>query len=127
MKTKINKTILIRLVGQLTIRESDLKHLLLEYTPQPVVVRPPDNLNSARPDSPVLNDESKIAATIPRYTDKREIAALLKLSVRSVDNLLAAGCPHLKLGKRRVRFDIDEVRSWLSETYRMQRRGRFRG
>ena len=69
--------------------------------------------------------EEKLA-TVPRYADKRDIAALLKMSVRTVDNLLAAGCPHLKLGETRVRFDIDEVRSWLADTYRIQRRGSSR-
>lgn len=51
---------------------------------------------------------------------------MLQMSVRSVDNFLAQGCPHLKLGERRVRFDLVEARNWFAETYRIQRRGAVR-
>jgi hypothetical protein len=48
------------------------------------------------------------------------------MSIRWVDGQLAKGMPHLKLGLRRVRFDLEEVRQWLKETYGQQRRGRIR-
>ena len=60
--------------------------------------------------------------TLPRYGSKRDVAAMLQMSVRSVDNFLRAGCPHLKLGKRRVRFDLPETRQWFAENFRTQRR-----
>ena len=60
--------------------------------------------------------------TLPRYGSKRDVAAMVQMSVRSVDNFLRAGCPHLKLGKRRVRFDLPETRQWLADNFRVQRR-----
>lgn len=58
----------------------------------------------------------------PTFGDKRAVAAMAGMrSVRWVDNMVAAGMPHLKLGTRRVRFDLDEVRQWLKERYGTQR------
>lgn len=59
----------------------------------------------------------------PRYGDKKAVAQMIGMSRRSVDNFLRAGCPHLRLGQRRVRFDLAEVRAWLREKYHVQRRG----
>jgi predicted DNA-binding transcriptional regulator AlpA len=59
---------------------------------------------------------------VPRYGGKRDVAQMVQMSVRSVDNFLAQGCPHLKLGKRRVRFDMSEVRQWLADNFHVQRR-----
>jgi len=61
---------------------------------------------------------------IPQFADKRTVATMLGMSTRSVDNFLAEGMPHLKLGLRRVRFDLDEVRAWLKEKYGISRRKR---
>lgn len=57
-----------------------------------------------------------------RYGSKRDVAAMVQMSVRSVDNFLRAGCPALFVGKRRVRFDMAEVRQWLADNFRTQRR-----
>jgi predicted DNA-binding transcriptional regulator AlpA len=57
-----------------------------------------------------------------RYGSKRDVAQMVQMSLRSVDNFLRDGCPHLKLGKRRVRFDMAEVRAWLAENFRTTRR-----
>ena len=62
---------------------------------------------------------------LPRYGDKRAVADMLGLSRRTIDNLLRDGCPHLKLGARRVRFDMSEVASWLRERYGCQRLGKL--
>ncbi len=59
----------------------------------------------------------------PRYADKSAVAARLGLCRRTIDNLLAAGMPHLKLGARRVRFDLAEVDAWLKQKYGTRRRG----
>ena len=59
---------------------------------------------------------------VPRYGGKKDVASMVQMSVRSVDNFVAQGCPHLKLGKRRVRFDMAEVRQWLADNFRTQRR-----
>jgi len=73
--------------------------------------------------SPDANPGQSALATPPRYLSKRDLAALVQMSVRWVDSICAAGCPHLKLGRRRVRFDLPEVQAWLTENYRTQRRG----
>jgi hypothetical protein len=63
---------------------------------------------------------NKLAAEI---TDKRGYAARWGFSVRHVDNLLAQGCPHLKIGKRRVRILVPEADAWMRERFGTQRRG----
>jgi hypothetical protein len=45
------------------------------------------------------------------------------MSVRWVDLQLPRGMPHLKIGARRVRFDLGEVAQWLKERYGTQRCG----
>jgi phage terminase Nu1 subunit (DNA packaging protein) len=66
------------------------------------------------------------SALANRYGSKRDVAIMVQMSLRTVDNFVAQGCPHLKIGKRRLRFDMDEVRQWLAETFRTQRRGAAR-
>jgi hypothetical protein len=56
-------------------------------------------------------------------TDKRGYAKRWQFSPRHVDNLIARGLPHLKIGKRRVRILIDEADSWMRQSYGTQRRG----
>jgi predicted DNA-binding transcriptional regulator AlpA len=72
--------------------------------------------------------ENALAATEvrPRYADKRAIAEMLGLSVRSVDNFLAEGMPHFALTARCIRFDVEEVRAWLKERYATRRCGSCR-
>ena len=62
--------------------------------------------------------------TLQRFGDKRDVGELLGICNRSVDNLLAKGCPHLKLGKRRVRFDLDDVREWAKREFGTRRVGK---
>lgn len=59
----------------------------------------------------------------PRFGDKKSVAAMISMSTRSVDNLMREGLPHLKIGPRRCRFDLQECADWLREHYRVQRRG----
>lgn len=66
-------------------------------------------------------------AAVPRYGSKRDVAAMLQMSVRTVDNLVARGAPCLRISSRRLRFDMTEVRQWISETYRTQRRAPAKG
>lgn len=79
--------------------------------------------------SETVADNSKSTAIVNpnsvRYGDKNAVALMLGMSRRSVDNFLQEGCPHLKLGSRRVRFDMEEVRIWLKEQYGLRRRGRI--
>jgi predicted DNA-binding transcriptional regulator AlpA len=62
---------------------------------------------------------TKLAAEI---ADKRAYAARWGFSVRHIDNLLAQGCPHLKIGKRRVRLVVAEADEWMKRTFATQRR-----
>ena len=55
-------------------------------------------------------------------TDKKGFGARYVVSSRKVDNLLADGLPHLKIGSRRVRIVIEEADKWMREKYGTQRR-----
>jgi excisionase family DNA binding protein len=49
------------------------------------------------------------------YEDKRQLAARLGVSVRTIDNLLLRGLPHLKLTRKLTRFPRGAVDAWLAE------------
>jgi excisionase family DNA binding protein len=49
------------------------------------------------------------------YEDKRQLAARLGVSVRTIDNLLARGLPHIKLTRKLTRFPRVAVDEWLAE------------
>jgi predicted DNA-binding transcriptional regulator AlpA len=66
-------------------------------------------------------------AQVPRYGSKRDVAAMLQMSVRTVDNLVAKGAPCLRISSRRLRFDMAEVRQWLADNFRTQRRAPAKG
>ena len=57
-------------------------------------------------------------------TDKRGFAQRWRFSVRHVDNLLAQGLPHLKIGKRRVRLIIPEADAWMQDRFGTRRIGK---
>jgi excisionase family DNA binding protein len=61
---------------------------------------------------------------IKQYGDKNDVAAMLQLSKRTVDTLLSKGMPHLRIGARRVRFDMDEVQKWLKEKFYSTEKGK---
>jgi len=54
--------------------------------------------------------------------NKRDVASMLKISVRSVDNYIADGCPVIKLSPRCCRFDLFEVKAWFKSQYGQQHR-----
>lgn len=56
-------------------------------------------------------------------TDKRGYAARWQFSTRHIDNLMAMGLPHLRVGSRRVRIMIPEADDWMHERFGTQRRG----
>lgn len=58
--------------------------------------------------------------TAPWLT-KKELAAHLGASVRSIENATAEGMPHAKIFGR-VKYQPDEVEAWLEDTGRMRRR-----
>jgi excisionase family DNA binding protein len=51
----------------------------------------------------------------PEYENKRQLAVRLGVSVRTIDNLLARGLPHLKLTRKLIRFPRAAVDEWLAE------------
>lgn len=68
--------------------------------------------------------QPEFATGSPKFADKRAVAAMVGCCVRSVDNLMVRGCPYLKLGRRKIRFDLDEVRNWLKREYGTSRIGK---
>ena len=75
--------------------------------------------NNSATEAATVNSE---LTAVPRYGSKRDVAAMIQMSVRSVDNFVAKGCPHLRVSSRRLRFDMGEVRAWLADNFRTQRR-----
>ena len=59
-------------------------------------------------------------------TDKRGYGARWHFSVRHVDNLLAQGLTHCKVGNRRVRIIVPEADTWMRQRFGIQRRGPLR-
>jgi len=58
-------------------------------------------------------------------TDKKGYGSRWQASVRTVDNWLKAGMPHLKIGARRVRIDIPQADQWMHDRFSVQRRGKL--
>jgi hypothetical protein len=71
------------------------------------------------------NNEVALNGTTSPLGNKRDVAAMLKISVRSVDNYIADGCPVIKLSPRCCRFDLSEVKSWFKTQYGQQTRKGF--
>jgi hypothetical protein len=55
-------------------------------------------------------------------TDKKGYGLRWGFSPRHIDNLIAQGMPHLKIGNRRVRILNDEADVWMRERFATQRR-----
>lgn len=64
------------------------------------------------------------APTGKKFGTKQDVAAMFGVCLRTVDNLLAKGMPHLKLGARRCRFDMADVEAWANRSFRTERYGR---
>jgi len=55
--------------------------------------------------------------------DKLGYARRWHFSPRHIDNLLAQGLPHLKIGARRVRIVVAEADDWMKARFSTQRHG----
>lgn len=44
---------------------------------------------------------------------RKELAAVLKCTTRTVDNMRSKGLPHMMVGDS-PRFELDKVKAWLS-------------
>jgi hypothetical protein len=66
----------------------------------------------------------RAAETFACFGDKRAVAAMAGgMSFRWVDGEMAKGMPYLRLGARRCKFDLAEVRAWLKGQYAARRLG----
>ncbi len=52
---------------------------------------------------------------LPEFETKRQLAARLGVSTRTIDNLLVRGLPHLKLTRKLTRFPRAAVDEWLHQ------------
>jgi excisionase family DNA binding protein len=56
------------------------------------------------------------------YATKKEMAAHLRVTERTVENWMVKGLPYYRLGSRRTRFKLSEVDAWLADKCRIGRR-----
>ena len=70
----------------------------------------------------VHTPEADTGKNLPVVLDKRGYADRWHFSVRTIDNFLAQGLPHFKIGKRRVRISVPEADAWMREKFAIQRR-----
>jgi hypothetical protein len=57
-----------------------------------------------------------------RFASKRDAAAYVGVSPRTINSFLRAGCPHVKMSPKIVRIDLNEMATWLKEHYGVRRR-----
>lgn len=69
--------------------------------------------------------QTNAADNTNNIVDKRGYAARWKFSVRHIDNLLAQGLPHCRVGNRRVRILVDEADAWMKSRFGTQRHGKL--
>ena len=62
-----------------------------------------------------IPEPSATQTPAPEYENKRQLAARLGVSVRTIDNLLTRGLPHIKLTSKLTRFPRVAVNEWLAE------------
>ena len=59
-----------------------------------------------------------------RYLRKEEVAHILSVTPRTVDNLMARGIlPFIKMGARMVRFRLADINAQLESSCRVERKG----
>ena len=59
-------------------------------------------------------------------TDKKGYGLRWGFSARHIDNLIAQGLPHLKVGSRRVRIEVGPADEWMRRRFGRQRHGKSR-
>jgi excisionase family DNA binding protein len=70
-------------------------------------------LNIDTPVSTARNMEQN--SPVRDYENKKQLAMRLGVSLRTVDNLLTRGLPHIKLTRKLIRFPRAVVDEWLAE------------
>ena len=79
-------------------------------------MREPMRTNANKPD--------QTTRQLFKFVSKKEIALMVGLHPRSIDNLMQRGLPHLKIGLRVCRFDPDEVAAWMRKEFHTARIGK---
>jgi excisionase family DNA binding protein len=51
----------------------------------------------------------------PAFEDKKQLARRIGVSVRTIDNLLDRGLPHIKVTNKLTRFPRADVDQWLRD------------
>ncbi|MBL9138925.1 MAG: hypothetical protein JNK85_23855 [Verrucomicrobiales bacterium] len=62
---------------------------------------------------PKVESQSNTNPSQPQLLSKREIAAYLRVTTRTVEIYQRLGLPFFRLGPRRNRYDLATVRDWL--------------
>lgn len=62
-------------------------------------------------------EETNVRAVVNGLLTKEEVAALLQITLRTLDRYIARGLPHLKLGYKTMRFDWAEIKEWLAAQF----------
>lgn len=67
-----------------------------------------------------MNENNPVETTVAvspirDYENKKQFAERLGISLRTVDNLLAKGMPHVKLTRKLIRIPRGAADEWLSE------------
>lgn len=67
-----------------------------------------------------MTNETEIR--VPKYLNKTDVAELLGVTVRTVENMMVRGLlPYLKIGGKCVRFRLDDIQAHLDSTCRVVR------
>jgi hypothetical protein len=77
--------------------------------------------NSCSPETAAGNKSVENGRTSD-ITDKKGYGLRWQFSPRHVDNLIAQGLPHLKIGRRRVRILVPEADAWMRQRFSQRRR-----
>ena len=70
-----------------------------------------------------VTGDIKLTERVAEILDKKSYAERWSFSVRTIDNFLRAGMPHLRVGERRVRIIVAEADAWMRQRFGTQRRG----
>ncbi|MSU36665.1 MAG: hypothetical protein EXS36_16520 [Pedosphaera sp.] len=65
--------------------------------------------------SPPITSPATLA--LPAMATKKEIAALLRTSIRTITTLVVRGCPVIRIGPRKDYFEPEKVLTWLRDNY----------
>ena len=55
------------------------------------------------------------------FLKKKEVAERFCISISSVNNYMRQGMPYYRIGRKLVRFDLEDVEKWLKENGKHER------